>query len=156
MVRRTVAAVQPRKPTNDAEAICAAAQRPNRRFVPVKSEETQGAAAVFRVRDLLIRKRTQTINASCRRHAFGATRGHLTEFSEAVPQGPWNARRLVALIEAPDVDLPDAARAVLQVLVEDLRHLDERIAGLDAEIARRAREDETARRLMRRSPASAR
>jgi transposase len=32
--------------------------------------------------------------------------------------------------------------------VDDLRHLDERIAGLDAQIARRAREDELARRLM--------
>ena len=47
----------------DAEAICEAAQRPNMRFVPVKSEEAQGAASVFRVRELLIRQRTQVINA---------------------------------------------------------------------------------------------
>ena len=40
----------------DAEAICEAAQRPTMRFVPVKSEETQGAAMVFRVRELLIRQ----------------------------------------------------------------------------------------------------
>lgn len=39
----------------DAEAICEAAMRPTMRFVPVKSEETQGAAMVFRVRELLIR-----------------------------------------------------------------------------------------------------
>ncbi len=32
----------------DADAICEAAQRPTMRFVPVKSEEKQGAAAVFR------------------------------------------------------------------------------------------------------------
>jgi len=32
----------------DAEAICEAAMRPTMRFVPVKSEETQGAAMVFR------------------------------------------------------------------------------------------------------------
>jgi transposase len=31
----------------DAEAICEAALRPTMRFVPVKSEETQGAAMVF-------------------------------------------------------------------------------------------------------------
>jgi transposase len=62
----------------DAEAICEAAQRPNMRFVPVKNEEKQGAAAVFRVRELLIRQRTQTIDA---------LRGHLTEFGEVVPQG---------------------------------------------------------------------
>ena len=123
----------------DAEAICEAAQRPNMRFVPVKSEETQGAAAVFRVRELLIRQRTQTINA---------LRGHLTEFGEVVAQGAWNARRLAALVEATDSDLPETARTTLQVLVGGLHHLDERIADLDAEIARRAREDETARRLM--------
>lgn len=34
----------------DAEAICEAAQRPNMRFVPVKSEETQVAAKAFRVK----------------------------------------------------------------------------------------------------------
>ena len=41
----------------DAEAICEAAQRPTMRFVPVKSEEVQGAAMVFRVRELLLRQR---------------------------------------------------------------------------------------------------
>ena len=45
----------------DAEAICEAALRPTMRFVSVKSEETQGAAMVFRVRELLIRQRTQAI-----------------------------------------------------------------------------------------------
>jgi len=95
------------------------------RFVPVKSEEKQGAAAVFRVRDLLIRQRTQTINA---------LRGHLTEFGEVVPHGAASMRRLFALIEEPESDLPETARATLQVLVDGLRHLDERIAELDAEI----------------------
>lgn len=47
------------------------------RFVPVKSEETQGAAMVFRVRELLIRQRTQVINA---------LRGHLAEFGQVVPK----------------------------------------------------------------------
>jgi transposase len=139
MVRKNVAAVQPRKPTNDAEAICEAAQRPDMRYVPVKSEEKQGAAAVFRVRELPIWQRTQTISA---------LRGHLTEFGKVVPRGAWSARRLVALIEASASDLPEAARATLQVLVDGLRHLDERIVNLDAEIARRAREDGVARRLM--------
>ena len=124
----------------DAEAIAEAAQRPERCGLwPVKSEEKQGAAAVFRVRELLIRQRTQTINA---------LRGHLTEFGEVVPQGAWNVRRLAELVESEDDALPETARATLQVLVDGLRHLDERIAGLDAEIARRAREDALARRLM--------
>lgn len=58
----------------DAEAICAAAQRPKMRFVPVKSEKTQGAAMVFRVREPLSRQRTRAINS---------LRGHLTEFGQS-------------------------------------------------------------------------
>lgn len=47
----------------DAEAICEATQGPNMRFAPAKSEATQGAATIFRVRELLVRQRTQDISA---------------------------------------------------------------------------------------------
>ena len=123
----------------DAEAICEAAQRPTMRFVAVKSEEVQGAAMVFRVRELLIRQRTQAINA---------LRGHLTEFGQIVPQGAANAARLIALVEDPDSGLPADAVATLKVLVVALAHLEAEIGKLDVEIARRAKENEVARRLM--------
>lgn len=113
----------------DAEAICEAAQRPTMRFVPVKSEETQGAAMVFRIRELLVRQRTQTINA---------LRGHLGEFGQVVPQGAGNATRLIAMIEDPDSGLPTEALATLDVLVTALRHLETEIKKLDVEIDRRA------------------
>jgi len=123
----------------DAEAICEAALRPTMRFVPVKSEEVQGATMVFRVRELLIRQRTQAINA---------LRGHLTEFGLVVPQGAAKAARLIALVEDPDSGLPAEAIATLTVLVTSVTHLEEEIGRLDAEIARRAKENEVARRLM--------
>ncbi|MET4021277.1 transposase [Bradyrhizobium sp. S3.2.12] len=63
----------------DAEAICEAAQRPSMRFVAVKSEQQQAAGLVFRTRDLLVRQRTQLINA---------IRGHLTEYGWVAPKGP--------------------------------------------------------------------
>ena len=72
----------------DAEAICETEQRPSMRIVPVKSEEVQGAAMVFRLRELQIRQRTQAINA---------LRGHLTEFGQIVPQGAANAARLMTV-----------------------------------------------------------
>src|SRR4051794_20519725 len=50
--------------------------------------------------------------------------------------------------EDPASDLPQAARAILAVLVEELRSLDERVAVLDREIARHAKENSVARRLM--------
>ena len=123
----------------DAEAICEAVQRPSMRFVPVKSEETQGAAMVFRVRELLVRQRTQAINA---------LRGHLAEFGAVVPQGAANAARLVALVEDRSSGLPDDARGTLEVLVGTLAQLDAQIGKLDKEIARRAKESDVARRLM--------
>ena len=47
----------------DAEAICEAAQRPTMSFVTVKTAEQQARGMLFRTRDLLVRQRTQTINA---------------------------------------------------------------------------------------------
>jgi transposase len=99
------------------------------------------------VRELPIRQRTQTINAR-RAEARLRRDGHLTEFGEVVPQGAASMRRRIARTEEPESDLPETARATLQIRVDGLRHLDERIADLDAEIARRAREDDLARRLM--------
>ncbi|WP_295512060.1 IS110 family transposase [uncultured Sulfitobacter sp.] len=123
----------------DAEAICEAALRPTMRFVPVKSEETQGAAMVFRVRELLIRQRTQAINA---------LRGHLSEFGQVVPQGAANATKLIAIIEGPGCDLPADAIPTLKVLVATLGQLETEIGKLDTEIRRRAKENDVARRMM--------
>ncbi|WP_299912365.1 IS110 family transposase [uncultured Paracoccus sp.] len=123
----------------DAEAICEAAQRPTMRFVPVKSEETQAAAMVFRIRELLIQQRTQAINA---------LRGHLTEFGQIVPQGAANASKLVAIVGDPKSDLPADAIRSLKALIAALAHLEAEIGKLDAEIARRAKENDVARRLM--------
>ena len=47
----------------DAEAICEAVRRPTMRFVRIKSAEQQGQLMQHRTRDLLLRQRTQTINA---------------------------------------------------------------------------------------------
>ena len=49
--------------TLDAEAICEAVQRPNMRFVPVKTVEQQGILMTHRARSLLVRQRTMLANA---------------------------------------------------------------------------------------------
>src|SRR4051812_5773094 len=90
-------------------------------------------------RDLLVRQRTQAINA---------LRGRLTEFGVIAAKGPVHASTLIAALEDPASDLPQAARGILAILVEQLRSLDERIAALDREIARHAKENAVAGRLM--------
>ena len=96
-------------------------------------------ASIFRIRGLPIRQRTQLINA---------LRGHLWEFGQIAPQGTANATRLLAIAEDPDSGLPVDAIATLRVLVGTRAHLETEIDKLDAGIARRAKENEMARRLM--------
>ena len=123
----------------DAEAICEAAQRPTMRFVTPKSAEAQASTTVFRTRDLLVRQRTQMINA---------LRGHLAEYGMVVRKGAENAPKLVELVRDPASELPQEARSVLEVLAQMLQAVEEKIAVLDAEITRRARTNLLIKRLM--------
>ena len=91
----------------DAEAICEAAQRPSMRFVAVKTEEQQANGIVFRARDLLVRQRTQCVNA---------LRGHLTEYGHVFPKGITHVETLVAVVEDLQSSLPDSARVILKLL----------------------------------------
>jgi transposase len=123
----------------DAEAICEAAQRPSMRFVAVKDEDQQASGAVFRARDLLVRQRTQLINA---------LRGLVAEYGWVAPQGRFRMAQLMADIEDPGCVLPDAARSAFLVMIDHIKALDARIDGFDREIAKRAKEDTDARRLV--------
>lgn len=123
----------------DAEAICEAASRPTMRFVAVKSEERQGVAVMLRTREMLIRQRTQTINA---------LRGHLAEFGVIIPKGTSNVAKLMSRVSDPEAALPGVARAALNYLTDSLLRLEDQVRDLDREIAGRAKENETARRLM--------
>jgi transposase len=76
--------------TADAEAIAEAAARPTMRFVEPKSEAQQAAAMAYRTRDLLVRQRTQTINA---------LRAHLAEYGVVAPIGVAHVVRLAAVVE---------------------------------------------------------
>jgi transposase len=109
------------------------------RFVPVKDEAQQANSVVFRARDLLVRQRTQCINA---------LRGHLAEYGHVVPQGTAHVDTLVALVEDPNASVPESARTILKVLIGTFEALGVRIQELDAEITRRAKTDLVARRLM--------
>ncbi len=125
----------------DAEAIAEAASRPTMRCVAVKSEDQQGAAMVYRTRDLLVRQRTQTINA---------LRAHLAEQGIVAPVGPAHVGRLAAVIDGDDGDdggLPSTVRDLARLLLDQIAALSGKVANLDAELRRRASVDDTARRL---------
>jgi transposase len=86
----------------DAEAIREAVVRPTMRFVPVKTAEQQAATMLHRTRALLVRQRTQLINA---------VRGHLAEFGLVAPKGTRNLRELAGLVHGTAASvLPEPAR----------------------------------------------
>ncbi len=123
----------------DAEAICEAASRPTMRFVAVKTEEQQARGMLFRTRDLLVRQRTQTINA---------LRGHLAEFGVIAPQGPAHVARLASAVANPGSGLPEAVRELGGVLLAQIASLKTKIRELEGQLRASARQDEEARRLM--------
>ena len=92
----------------DAEAICEAVRRPTMRFVRIKSPEQQGQLMQHRTRDLLMRQRTQLINA---------LRAHLAELGIVAAQGNAGLKELLKIIAGErDARLPVDAHASLVVL----------------------------------------
>lgn len=123
----------------DAEAIVEAASRPTMRFVAVKSAEKQACGMVFRIRDLLVRQRTQTINA---------LRGHLSEHGIIAPNGVYHVSRLSAELESERAGLPATVAEMCDLLFRHITGLEQKIADLDRQIRRRVRQEATVRRLM--------
>lgn len=81
----------------DAEAIAEAASRPTMCTVEVKTREQQSRSMLFRTRDLLVRQRTQLINA---------LRAHLAEYSTVAPKKAVNLKRLAEVLYGPNSGLP--------------------------------------------------
>ncbi|CRI66056.1 transposase [Thiocapsa sp. KS1] len=124
----------------DAKAICEAVQRPNMRFVAVKSVEQQDIQAIHRMRSLSVERRTAQINQ---------VRGLLLEYGVEIPKGRTAVmRRIPESLEDAENGLSERFRAELSELAEELRHLDERVRHDDARIQAIAQHDPTAQRLM--------
>jgi transposase len=122
----------------DAEGICEAVVRPNMRFVPIKSIEQQAAMMLHRTRALLLRQRTQLINAM---------RGHLAEFGLLARRGARNIRELAGLVHDTEPSaLPDAARAMLILLLEQIREA--QIRQTETALEAWAKKSDACRRLM--------
>ena len=123
----------------DAEAICEAVLRPTMRFVAVKSATQQANAMIYKVRELLVRQRTQLVNA---------LRSHLSELGVVAAQGVGKLADLIAVVrDRSDDRLPAAARCALQELTAQIEVLDARIIRLDQEIVSQLRASEAGGRL---------
>lgn len=122
----------------DAEAIVEAAMRPTMRFVEPKSADQQARAVAFRTREQLVKQRTEAVNA---------LRSHLYEFGYIAPVGIGYVPRLARVVEDPDSGIPDLARDICRMLLEQIAQLTDRITALKSKIAAMSNEAAMPRRL---------
>jgi transposase len=123
----------------DAAAICEAVTRPSMRFVPIKSVEQQSALMLHRTRDLLIRQRTQLINA---------LRAHLAELGLVAAKGREGLQQLVAAVtNSSDERLPSDAGFACQTIVAQLHAVQTQVNGLDKRITQAHRANADSKRL---------
>jgi transposase len=123
----------------DAEAICEAVGRPTMRFVPMKSVEQQATLAVHSARALMVRQRTMVANS---------LRAALSELGIVAAQGLEGLRELIAKLEEPSEEIPEMMRGALLLLAGHWHALDADERKLERQIAKAARADSEARRLM--------
>ena len=123
----------------DAEAICEAARRPTVRFVQIKCTEQQGRLILHRARDLLMRQRTQVINAM---------RAHLAELGVVAAQGRDGIKELLKIIASEaDARLPVDAHTSLVVLAAELQAMQTLIGSIEKRIMVQHRLSEASKRL---------
>jgi len=111
----------------DAEAICEAVMRPSMRFVPVKDAERQSVLMLHRARNLLVRQRTMLVNA---------LRAHMAEFGIIAPQGLRHVEDLLARISDERAPLPELARSILRLIVDQLAETMARVRDIEKRLAK--------------------
>lgn len=109
----------------DAAAICEAVSRPHMRFVPIKSEDQQAALMLHKTRDLLIKQRTQQINA---------LRAHLAELGYVFAEGNAGATQAQKAAQDDSTAMPACAKQALRVLAAQIETTHKAIADVEKSI----------------------
>ena len=123
----------------DARAIVEAMDRPDMRFVQVKTTDQQTVLLAHGVREQLIKQRTQTVNA---------LRSHLAEFGVIYPKGIQHVNRICELVrERQEPEVPRFAYRLLDLLVDQIESLDKSIIAAERDINEFFKRSEACQRL---------
>ncbi|HEY0802218.1 MAG TPA: IS110 family transposase [Steroidobacteraceae bacterium] len=123
----------------DAAALIEAARCGDIRPVPVKSVEQQQIQALHRLRTQWVASRLRCING---------LRGILREFGIVIAVGANAAKEQIGIALAePNNAVPEGLRPALIDALGEVRVLEERIIGIERELAALTRQDQTVRQL---------
>lgn len=124
---------------NDAQGIVEAAQRPDMRFVPIKSVEQQDIQNFHRQRELIKKERTALVNQ---------TRGLLAEYGIVINKGLAAVRRdLPLILEDAENGLSVLSRELFAEELDELRALDKRFTHCERRIKVLNQHNDTCQRL---------
>lgn len=124
---------------NDAEAIAEASQRPNMRFVPIKSIERQDVQNFHCQRERIKKERTALVNQM---------RGLLAEYGVVIGLGIGAVRSaLPRILEDADNGLTALSRELFAELLEELRGVDLRFEQCERRIKSLNQENDVCQRL---------
>lgn len=125
---------------NDAAAISEAMNRPEMKFVGIKTIEQQDMLLVHRCREMQIKQRTAQANQ---------IRGLLMDYGIIIPKGIHHIRsNLPRILEDGENELTVQSRALFAELYERLKQFDEVIATYDTRLETAAKADERCQRIM--------
>ena len=113
---------------HDAEAIGAAASRPSKPTVAVKTVDDQAATMIVMHRELPVGQRTSAINA---------LRGHPAEFGVIAAKGTANTEALLVVLAA-EPTIPAAVKAMFAAMGEHVGNPDARLAAMEKQLPRTA------------------
>jgi transposase len=128
----------PKNDATDAEAIVIAARQPEMRFVLPKTAEQQAKSVLFRNRERLVRQRTELVSA---------LRSALYEYGHVFPIGLAHLKRMDALVQGADCDLPSLIVTECRELLAQIAETTEKITTKTKRLNALADETDTARRL---------
>ena len=124
----------------DAQAIWEAAQRPDMKFVALKTEEQQSVLTLHRMREQLVKIRTMQINQ---------LRGLLYEFGVDLPQG---RQKGMARVTEEVAKLEGRVSALvidtIRLQIQRIKTLDQDIDGIERKLLLWKKEDEASQKLM--------
>ena len=124
---------------NDAEAISVAAAQPSIASVPVKSAAQQATAMLLTVRELLVRQRTQLVNAM---------RGHAVEMGVVAPLGEKGLAELrTEIAAAADAMVPAPAKQAIALLAREAERIEARRRAIDTKLMEQHKANPVSRRL---------
>jgi transposase len=110
---------------NDARGIAEAVTRPNMKFVSVKQIEQQDMLLLHSARDLMMKQKIAQSNQ---------IRGLLMEYGIVIPQGIYNIKMLLQILEDNHDKLTTKSLAIFTQLYEQFKMYDDQLAIYDKQL----------------------